>query len=114
LVLNSTAPSTTAKIVDVQKGLPMQRLFALDRNEHTGNWDLRDEKGETLKSFSTKAQAIVSGMLEKTVKPSTVRIFNEDGTHQTITYRCEPLLASSAPPPALTLGGRNPRSQLSD
>ena len=65
----------------------MPRSFTLELNKRTGNWDLHDETGTTLKSFSTKAQAIVSGLLEKAVKPGTVRIYNDDGTHREVTYR---------------------------
>jgi len=65
----------------------MRRTFTFQLNGRTGNWDLHDATCKTLKSFSTKAQAIVSGMLDKTVKPGTVRIYNDDGTHQEITYR---------------------------
>ena len=67
--------------------IAMLRSFSLTLNKRTGDWDLNSEAGETLKSFSTKAQAIVSGMLEKTVKPGTVWIYNEDGTQQELTFR---------------------------
>jgi len=62
--------------------MPMLPRFTLKHNKRTGGWDLNDETGETLKSFSTKAQAIASGVLERTVKPGTVRIHKEDGTLQ--------------------------------
>ena len=35
--------------------------FTLKRNKRTGDWDLTSETGETLKSPTTKAQAIVTG-----------------------------------------------------
>ena len=65
----------------------MLRSFSLTLNKRTGDWDLNNEAGETLKSFSTKAQAIASGMLEKTVKPGTVWIYNEDGSQQELIFR---------------------------
>jgi hypothetical protein len=40
--------------------MPMLPRFTLKHNKRTGGWDLNDETGETLKSFSTKAQAIAS------------------------------------------------------
>ena len=63
--------------------------FTLEHNQQTGRrWDLNDEAGETLKSFSTKAQAIASGVLERTVKPGSVRIHKEDGTlQQELTFQ---------------------------
>jgi len=68
--------------------MPMLRRFTLKHNKQTSGWDLSDETGETLKSFTTKAQAILSGVLERTVKPGTVRIHDEDGTlHQELTFR---------------------------
>jgi hypothetical protein len=70
-----------------ERDIAMLRSFSLTLNKRTGNWELRDERGETLKSFSTKAQAIVTGMLERTVKPGTVLIYNEDGTQQELTFR---------------------------
>jgi hypothetical protein len=65
----------------------MLRNFTLKRNKRTGDWDLAAETGETLKSFTTKAQAIVTGQLERTVKPGTVWIYNEDGTRDELTFR---------------------------
>jgi hypothetical protein len=69
------------------QSLPRLRRFNLNRNERTSDWDLNDEKGETLRSFSTKAQAFVTGMLERTVKPGTVLVYYDDGTHDELTYR---------------------------
>jgi hypothetical protein len=68
--------------------MPVLPRFTLKHNKQTGDWDLSDETGETLKSFSTKAQAILSGALERTVKPGTVRIHEEDGrlSHE-LTFR---------------------------
>jgi hypothetical protein len=96
-VANSSAASATKigginanvsrEITGGRKRHPMLRSFTLTHNKRTGDWDLNNEAGETLKSFSTRAQAIVTGMLERTVKPGTVRICNEDGTQQELTFR---------------------------
>jgi hypothetical protein len=68
------------------QSLPRLRRFRLNRNEQTGNWDLTDESGQALRSFSTVAQAFVTGLLERTVKPGTVLVHHEDGSHHELTF----------------------------
>jgi hypothetical protein len=57
----------------------MLQRFALKAGVGAG-WELTDQEGAVVRIFNTKADALASGVLEKTVSQGTVRIHNEDGT----------------------------------
>jgi hypothetical protein len=41
---------------------PLSR-FTLKHNKQTGGWDLKNQSGDTVKSFSRKAEATAGGVL---------------------------------------------------
>jgi len=56
--------------------------FTLKHNKQNDRWDLKNQVGDTVKSFSHKANATTGGVLAKAVKRGTVRIHNRDGRIQ--------------------------------
>ena len=62
--------------------MAMLPRFTLKHNKQNDGWDLKNQIGDTLKSFSHKADATAGGVLAKAVRRGTVRIHNRDGRIQ--------------------------------
>jgi hypothetical protein len=62
--------------------MPMLPRFTLKHNKQNDRWDLKNQIGDTLKSFSHKADATAGGVLAKAVRRGTVRIHDRDGRIQ--------------------------------
>ena len=56
--------------------------FILKHNKENDHWDLKNQIGDTVKSFTHKADATAGGVLARAVKRGTVRIYNRDGRVQ--------------------------------
>ena len=56
--------------------------FTLKHEKSTGGWVLKNQIGDTVKSFSDKASATAGGVLARAVKRGTVRIHTADGRIQ--------------------------------
>ena len=62
--------------------MTMLPRFTLKHNKQSGGWDLKNQIGNTVKSFSRKEQATAGGVLGRAVKRGTVRIHTMDGRIQ--------------------------------
>jgi hypothetical protein len=62
----------------------MLHRFTLKHNKRDGGWDLKDQIGDTVRTFSTKADALKGGTLERLVSKhgGTVRVHAKDGKLQ--------------------------------
>ena len=61
--------------------MAMLHRFTLKRNKSEGGWDLKDQTGEVIRTFSTKAEALAGGKLERLLgkQGGTVRVHKQDG-----------------------------------
>lgn len=57
----------------------MLQRFTLTHNERDGGWDLKNPMGRTVRTFSTKAEALRGGALERLAKGATVVVHGKDG-----------------------------------
>ena len=53
--------------------------FTLKHDKDAGRWVLKNQLGDTVKSFADKASATASGVLARAVKRGTVRIHTASG-----------------------------------
>ena len=61
--------------------MAMLHRFTLKRNKSEGGWDLKNQTGEVNRTFSTKAEALAAGKLERLLgkQGGTVRVHKQDG-----------------------------------
>ena len=61
--------------------MAMVHRFGLKRNKTEGGWDLKDQTGEVIRTFSTKAEALAGGKLKRVLckEGGTVRVHKQDG-----------------------------------
>jgi hypothetical protein len=54
----------------------MLHRFTLKRNKTEGGWELKDQTGDVIKTFSTKTKALAGGKIEKLLgkQGGTVRV----------------------------------------
>jgi hypothetical protein len=59
--------------------MPALPRFTLKHSKKNGGWELKNQIGDVVRSFPTKAEALAGGTLQRAVKRGTVRIHKVDG-----------------------------------
>jgi hypothetical protein len=56
--------------------------FTLTHNKRDGGWDLKNQIGKTVRTFSTKVDALRDGALDRLVGGGSVLVHGKDGRIQ--------------------------------